>query len=610
MAPAHLPSILLALPPVPEGFQDEVVGTIDLRTRRVEPAGRSFHRVWEKPRLSRSERKKAHKGGSETPESSAESTSEEPSSRSGWSAKRKAKKPVGEQLKLNKVLEGLNLYDILKVSPTATQDQIKKSYRRLVLEHHPDKKKGSAEEEEEKLIFLRIQEAFEVLSDERRRKQYDSSLPFDETIPTELEEGEDFYEVFGPVFDSNARWSNRRPVPRLGDDSTDLNKVKRFYHFWMNFDSWRDFSQHDEYDVADASCREERRWVERQNQRIRRKYETAEASRVRKLVESAMQLDPRLLREKEDERRVKELQQKEKEDKRKQKLEEEEAKRRRKAAEEIEASKRKEEEKQREKEERERLKKIRQTVRNVYKESCDTVDQETLKKLLLELTAPQLEKFATKAESLAQDGGKLKAMFDAALDHVLQAKKKSVKHVASAAKTNKHGKKPRGKVGAPWSLDEVHMLAKGQQKYKVGYAGRWKAIAQFLQAAGFDRTANEVIAQTRLMATPEYLKNQKAEEKQEPASSKLENVAQETASSPPPPPPPSPPPAKVEATSSPEDWTAAQQKALEKGLATHHASLGANERWKRIADDVPGKTKKECVARFKYIRELVSKGRA
>ncbi|KAF4755955.1 DnaJ (Hsp40), sub C, member 2 [Perkinsus olseni] len=61
------------------------------------------------------------------------STSEEPSSRSGWSAKRKAKKPVGEQLKLNKVLEGLNLYDILKVSPTATQDQIKKSYRRTDL---------------------------------------------------------------------------------------------------------------------------------------------------------------------------------------------------------------------------------------------------------------------------------------------------------------------------------------------------------------------------------------------------------------------------------------------------------------------------------------------
>ncbi|EER01619.1 hypothetical protein Pmar_PMAR002613 [Perkinsus marinus ATCC 50983] len=248
-----------------------------------------FHRVWEKPRLSRSERRRAHKENSDTPESSAESTSEEPSSRTGWSAKRKTKKPIGEQLKLNKVLDGFNLYDILKISPTATQEQIKKSYRRLILEHHPDKKKGSAEEEEEKMIFLRIQEAFEVLSDERRRKQYDSSLPFDEDVPTELEEDEDFYEVFGPVFDSNARWSNRRPVPRLGDDASDLNKVKRFYHFWMNFDSWRDFSQHDEYDVADASCREERRWVERQNQRIRRKYETAEASRVRKLVESAMQ---------------------------------------------------------------------------------------------------------------------------------------------------------------------------------------------------------------------------------------------------------------------------------------------------------------------------------
>ncbi|KAF4673424.1 DnaJ (Hsp40), sub C, member 2 [Perkinsus chesapeaki] len=600
MSPSHLPHILLALPAPPEGFIDEVVGTIDIRTRRVEPAGRSFHHVWEKPRLSKSQKKRAQKDDStDTPESSAESTSEEPS-RSGWSAKKK--KVVGEQLKLNKVLDGLNLYDILKVNPTATQDQIKKSYRRLVLEHHPDKQKGSAKEEEEKLTFLRIQEAFEVLSDERRRKQYDSSLPFDETVPTELEEDEDFFEVFGPVFDANARWSNRRPVPSLGNDTTDLNKVKRFYHFWMNFDSWRDFSQHDEYDVADASCREERRWVERQNQRIRRKYETAEASRIRKLVESAMQLDPRLIREKEDERRVKELQQREKEEIRKRKEEEEEAARKRKIAEEEEAERRKEEEKKREKEERERLKKIRQNVRGTYRSRCDVVDQETLKKLLLELKPAQLEKFALKTETFSQDSSKLKAMFDSALDHILQAKKKSVKHVASAAKTNKHSS-----AGAPWSLDEVHMLAKGQQKYKVGYAGRWRAIAQFLQSAGFDRTADEVIAQTRLMATPEYLKNQKTDEKQ------VEEEQQtEKAPSSPPTPPPAPVAAerKVEPASSPEDWTPAQQKALEKGLATHPASLGANERWKRIADDVPGKTKKECVARFKYIRELVAKGQA
>mmetsp|Transcript_3132 Transcript_3132/g.2579 ORF Transcript_3132/g.2579 Transcript_3132/m.2579 type:complete len:95 (+) Transcript_3132:112-396(+) len=78
-------------------------------------------------------------------------------------ADKRQKKPVGEQLKLNKVLDGLNLYDILKVNPTATQDQIKKSYRRLVLEHHPDKQKGSAKEEEEKLTFLRIQEAFQPI---------------------------------------------------------------------------------------------------------------------------------------------------------------------------------------------------------------------------------------------------------------------------------------------------------------------------------------------------------------------------------------------------------------------------------------------------------------
>ncbi|EER06093.1 conserved hypothetical protein [Perkinsus marinus ATCC 50983] len=590
MVLGHLPSLLLALPPVPLDFSDEVIDTICFRTRRVEPAGRSFHRVWEKPRLSRSERRRAHKENSDTPESSAESTSEEPSSRTGWSAKRKTKKPVGEQLKLNKVLDGFNLYEILKISPTATQEQIKKSYRHITVLTTSDSTRS-------KLLLTRGPNHMSIGTSW-------IALNFLQGLPSDL---------FGRALHKNPLRSLGHRLELLQPKSEvvfttrigfqyrfELERhVKRFYHFWMNFDSWRDFSQHDEYDVADASCREERRWVERQNQRIRRKYETAEASRIRKLVESAMQFDPRLLREKEDERRVKELQEKEKEEKRREKIEAEVAERRRKEAEEAELEKRKEEDKRKEKEERERLKKIRQSVRSTYRSNCDVVDQETLKNLLLDLTPPQLEKFAAKAETLASDGGKLKAMFDVALEHVAQAKKKSVKHVASAAaKVNKHGK-----VGAPWSLDEVHMLAKGQQKYKVGYAGRWKAIAQFLQSAGFNRTADEVIAQTRLMATPEYLKNQKAEEKQE-ATMASKDVPKPTLTT------TSPSPQVEKPSSSPEDWTPTQQKALEKALATHAASLGANERWRRIADDVPGKTKKECVARFKYIRELVSKGEA
>ncbi|MDQ3836081.1 MAG: DnaJ domain-containing protein, partial [Thermoproteota archaeon] len=63
-------------------------------------------------------------------------------------------------------------YEILGVSPDASQAEIKKSFRNLALQHHPDKNKNS---EESKQKFMKIIEAYEVLSDEQARKNYDSS---------------------------------------------------------------------------------------------------------------------------------------------------------------------------------------------------------------------------------------------------------------------------------------------------------------------------------------------------------------------------------------------------------------------------------------------------
>lgn len=59
-----------------------------------------------------------------------------------------------------------NLYDILEVNETATQEEIKKNYRKLAMEHHPDK--GGSEEK-----FKKISEAYETLGDENKRKDYD-----------------------------------------------------------------------------------------------------------------------------------------------------------------------------------------------------------------------------------------------------------------------------------------------------------------------------------------------------------------------------------------------------------------------------------------------------
>ncbi|ROO90523.1 molecular chaperone DnaJ [Actinocorallia herbida] len=61
-------------------------------------------------------------------------------------------------------------YKSLGVAKTATQDEIKKSYRKLARKFHPDANKGDAEAEER---FKEISEAYDVLSDDKRRKEYD-----------------------------------------------------------------------------------------------------------------------------------------------------------------------------------------------------------------------------------------------------------------------------------------------------------------------------------------------------------------------------------------------------------------------------------------------------
>ncbi len=61
-------------------------------------------------------------------------------------------------------------YSILGVTKTATQAEIKKAYRGLAKKYHPDKNKGDKAAEDK---FKDISEAYEVLGDEEKRKQYD-----------------------------------------------------------------------------------------------------------------------------------------------------------------------------------------------------------------------------------------------------------------------------------------------------------------------------------------------------------------------------------------------------------------------------------------------------
>ncbi len=62
-----------------------------------------------------------------------------------------------------------SLYQTLNVSENASQDEIKKSYRRLARQYHPDLNKTKEAEEK----FKEINAAYEILSDEKKRRQYD-----------------------------------------------------------------------------------------------------------------------------------------------------------------------------------------------------------------------------------------------------------------------------------------------------------------------------------------------------------------------------------------------------------------------------------------------------
>lgn len=201
-------------------------------------------------------------------------------------------------------LSDSNLYELLgleKFGMDSTEKQIAKAYRKKALTYHPDKL-GEKITEDDKAIWLEIQKAYETLMDPKKKKEYDSTLPFDESVPkmTDISNDAQFFEEFGKCFSKNAKFSNIKPVPAFGFGSMDLKDVHAFYKFWDNFKTWRTFNQYDEYearDVEQAEDRFERRWMEKENAKCRKKYDILERKRLFKLVALAYDNDPRILAE-------------------------------------------------------------------------------------------------------------------------------------------------------------------------------------------------------------------------------------------------------------------------------------------------------------------------
>jgi len=97
----------------------------------------------------------------------------------------------------------MSYYDILKINENATQDVIKRAYRKLAKQHHPDTKSGNADK------FKEVSEAYEHLGDELKRKKYDTARQMSGGIDGEFfnrfRNSPDFASMFDGVFGTRAK---------------------------------------------------------------------------------------------------------------------------------------------------------------------------------------------------------------------------------------------------------------------------------------------------------------------------------------------------------------------------------------------------------------------
>eukprot|EP00536_Pseudo-nitzschia_multiseries_P001519 jgi/Psemu1/181160/e_gw1.19.171.1 len=501
-----------------------------------------------------------------------------------------------------KELEDIDYYKVLHLPclPSVTPDDVKKAYRKSCLKYHPDKS-GRGEED---AVFLKVKAAFETLS--TQKIAYDSTeMPFNDSIPSDNKIAKkDFFELFRPVFERNLHFDSRL-LPGNGNADTPIEEVQEFYDYWIHFESWRDFSLQaareleTQEHLENAESRYEKRWFQKEIDRAAKKLKQHEVARIGLLVEKAMAADPRMIQEKKRLIEEKERKQREREQAaRDKKQAEEDAKR----AEEQKA----EEEKKRKAEEkvaREQGKKKLRKAKQAFKKYA----------------AAALEELGEKEHALEDEIDLICAELDllrlTKLNDLLDSKPAaddedgngncdgdtSPKPATNGSLTNGHSKEETKKTPPPtpttsapkkktvtFTKEEMTALAKGAKKFPAGGANRWDQISNYI-----NNVCRPQDPRTKEDCIEVYNKlHRSAKPHQNGNKSQVAPTSVSTTT------------ASTEAKS-PDNWTAEQDQLLQQGLSTYPSSMDKNERWSNISSLVKGKSKKECVARFKEIRNAL-----
>ena len=136
----------------------------------------------------------------------------------------------------------MNYYEVLGVSRAASEDEIRKAYRKLALQWHPDKNLDKLEEAAE--MFRKISEAYDVLSDHSKRQHFDrygtaKEQPSSFVFRNPNEVFEEVFEMFSPFADLLHNPSHSRRQLE--------SEVSNFFDFFHT----NHFSDHDHHDYHD-----------------------------------------------------------------------------------------------------------------------------------------------------------------------------------------------------------------------------------------------------------------------------------------------------------------------------------------------------------------------
>ena len=488
--------------------------------------------------------------------------------------------------KENKSLQGVSDEQIKEEIKKDLEKENKLGNEENNEDNNEEKKTGKnkiSEEEEQKnreinKKWLKLKEAYDTLIDPEKRKKYDSTIVFDDSIPEDKEYTEkDFFTTFGPVFLNNGIWSKKKPVPKLGDMQSPLQKVKLFYKFWHNFQSWRDFSVEGEYDLEEATSRFEKRQMLKENKKMKASMRKEEKIRIDTLINIAYKRDPRIIEEEKRLEKEREEEKKKRALERQKQREEEELKR------EIMIKQYEEEKERIKKKKLEEKEEMEKNIINIIKENNINMNEDDLFQF----------KLNSKNESLKE-----------CLDYISKYEKEDnnikKKEIMEKCKSLfgmkfKEEIKEEKEKESIWTKEEMFLLQKGVKKYPAGTKKRWDKIKEIVKT----KNEEEIVQMAHyLVVTPNIkiegninLKELLQKEKKE----KNENNEEKSK--------------KIEKQEKSEiNWTGEEQKLLEEALKKYPSSLPTNERWTNISKHV-GKTKKQCVERYKYLANLIKKNK-